>query len=63
MISGFGRHLGLAGWLAQMASISCEIFFGCRELVGNNNGVLQAKSINFKGLVSFLSWRNYCFEI
>jgi len=53
----------LAGWLAQMASISCEIFFGRRELVGNNNGVLRAKSINFKGLVSLLSWRNYCFEI
>ena len=37
IISGFGCHLGLAGWLAgwlaQMASIACEIYLGRREVV------------------------------
>jgi len=49
--------------MAQMASISFKIFFVRPELVGNNNGTLRAKSINFKGLVSLLSWRNYYCEI
>ena len=54
----------LAGWLAGTNGLDLMWnFFGCWELVGNNNGVLRAKSISFKGLVSFLSWRNYCFEI
>jgi len=49
MISGFGRHLGLAGWLAgwlacvaQMASISWEIF-----LASGNWYKLQTKGLVF----------------